>query len=79
MMIKKKIAVTVGATANLGDFHNIKVDCGVEEEVEFKDNDELETKKAALLAEAIQYAQLALDTSVEHIQFPDKIFKEVRR
>lgn len=66
MKEEDKIRVSIGVTANIGNFNSIKVDVGVERSA----GTDREKTKTDLVVEAIEYAQVALDSAIEAIDLP---------
>ena len=66
MKEEDRVTVNIGVTANVGDYNSIRVDCGLT----LPAGENREETKAKLLAEVIDYAQVALDSAVEAIELP---------
>lgn len=67
-MEEDRIHISVGVTANIGNFSSIKVDTGLSKS--YSSDEEKEKLKVELMEEVIELAQLALDTAVEAIELP---------
>lgn len=65
-----KVWCSIGATVNVGNYESIKVDCGLT--MDRSEFDSLEDAKAAVLREAIEMAQTAIDVAVETIDLRKK-------